>query len=152
MSQIKVARYVLRVKNMHSWAPPDPWGPWNEEKLSYIHYGIKREEAKQCILKLASVFHHLPSVGPKQLCALAHLGCTRRVLPSYNNNSIQFSRNSQQRGNYNWTKLVNWFCNFLSICWLLLFLSLLSHVGNTKASRVFLRLTSRRERFDLIIQ
>ena len=23
-----------------------------------------------------SVSHHLPSVGPKQLCALAHLGCT----------------------------------------------------------------------------
>ena len=22
------------------------------------------------------MFHHLPSVGPKQLCALAHLGCT----------------------------------------------------------------------------
>ena len=24
-----------------------------------------------------SEFHHLPRVGPKQLCALAHLGCTR---------------------------------------------------------------------------
>ena len=23
-----------------------------------------------------SDFHHLPRVGPKQLCALAHLGCT----------------------------------------------------------------------------
>ena len=72
----KVAWYVLKVKNMHSWAPPDQWGPWDEEKLSYIHYNIRREEAKQCIIKVASVFHHLPSVGPKQLCALAHLGCT----------------------------------------------------------------------------
>ena len=37
VSLIKVAWYVLRVKNMHSWAPPDPWGPWDEEKPSYIH-------------------------------------------------------------------------------------------------------------------
>ena len=30
-----------------------------------------------------SEFHHLPRVSPKQLCALAHLGCTRAgVLPS----------------------------------------------------------------------
>ena len=49
------------------------------EKPSYIHYDIRREEAKQRLLKLASVFYHLPSVGPKQLCALAHLGCTRRA-------------------------------------------------------------------------
>ena len=79
VSLIKVAWYVLRVKNMHSRAPPDPWGPWDEEKPSYIHYDIRREEVKQSILKLASVFHHLPSVGPKQLCALAHLGCTREA-------------------------------------------------------------------------
>ena len=25
------------------------------------------------------MFHHLPSVGPKQLCALAHLGCINKV-------------------------------------------------------------------------
>ena len=31
------------------------------------------------MLKLASVFHHLPSVGPKQLCALAHLGRNREA-------------------------------------------------------------------------
>ena len=79
VSLIKVAWYVLRVKNMHSRAPPDPWGPWDEEKPSYIHYDIRREGVKQSILKLASVFHHLPSVGPKQLCALAHLGCTRQA-------------------------------------------------------------------------
>ena len=79
VSLIKVAWYVLRVKDMHSWSPPDLWGPWDEEKLSYIHYDIRREEAKLRILKIASVFHHLPSVGPKQLCALAHLGCTREA-------------------------------------------------------------------------
>ena len=30
--------------------------------LSYIHYDNRREEAKHRILKLASVFYHLPSV------------------------------------------------------------------------------------------
>ena len=35
--------------------------------------------AKLYILILSSVFQHLPSVGPKQLCALAHLGCTHKV-------------------------------------------------------------------------
>ena len=79
VSLIKVGWYVLKVKNIHSWSPPDPLGPWDKEKASYIHYDIKREEAKLRILKLASVFHHLPSVGPKQLCALAHLGCTREA-------------------------------------------------------------------------
>ena len=79
MSVIKVTWYVFRVKNIHSWAPPDPWGPWDEEELSYIHYDIRREEAKQGILKLASMFHHLSSIGPKQLCASAQLECTRKA-------------------------------------------------------------------------
>ena len=79
VSLIKVAWYVFRVKNIHSWSPPDPLGPWDEEKASYIHYNIRREEAKLRILKLASVFHHLRSVSPKQLCALAHLECTREA-------------------------------------------------------------------------
>ena len=34
------------------------------------------------ILKLASVFHHVPSFGLKQLCALAHLGCVRTAASS----------------------------------------------------------------------
>ena len=67
---------------MHSWSPPDPWGPRDEEKPSYIHYNIRREEAKLCILKLTSVFHHLPSVGPKQLCALEYLGCAPDAVTS----------------------------------------------------------------------
>ena len=29
------------------------------------------------------MFHHLPSVGPKQFCALAYLGCTRKAGTSY---------------------------------------------------------------------
>ena len=35
----------------------------SEAKLNYIYTTLKK--------------HHLPRVGPKQLCALAHLGCTR---------------------------------------------------------------------------
>ena len=45
-------------------------------QLDRCHQG----EAKVRILSFTttwSEFHHLPRVGPKQLCALAHLGCTR---------------------------------------------------------------------------
>ena len=43
-------------------------------KLSYVHYNIGQSEAKQRILKLNSVVHHLPSVGPKDVGV-------KRVLP-----------------------------------------------------------------------
>ena len=33
----------------------------------------------QVNFRFTPLLHHLPSVGPKQLCALAHLGCTRVV-------------------------------------------------------------------------
>ena len=51
-------------------------------KLSYAQYIIIWGKAKLCILQLTLVFHHLPSVGPKQLCALAHLGCTHEASTS----------------------------------------------------------------------
>ena len=48
---------------------------WSEfQKASQT--ATEQGKAKLRILKLASVFDHLSSVGPKQLCALAHLGCT----------------------------------------------------------------------------
>ena len=75
ISQSKVAWYVLRVKNMHSGSPSDLQGQWGKAKLSNLHYIIRRGKAKLHVLKLTSVFYHPPSVGPKQLCALAHLGC-----------------------------------------------------------------------------
>ena len=62
---------------MLSGSPSDPLGPSGEVKLSAVHYNIRRGEAKLRIFKLTSVFHYLTRVGPKQLCALAHLGCTR---------------------------------------------------------------------------
>ena len=79
MSLVKVPWYVLRVKNMHFGSPSDSWYPCGRARPSYIHYIIRRGEAKLRILELSSVFHHLPSAGPKQLCALAHLGCIRKA-------------------------------------------------------------------------
>ena len=35
--------------------------------------------ASRSLTELTSVFHHIPSVGPMQLQALAHLDCTRKV-------------------------------------------------------------------------
>ena len=79
MSLIKVLWYALRVKNMHFGSPSDSWDGCGKAKPSYVQYIIRQGEAKLRILELTSVFHHLPSVGPKQLCALAHLGCTREA-------------------------------------------------------------------------
>ena len=82
VSLIKVAWYVLRVKNIHSWSPPDPLGPWDEEKMSYIHYDIRREEAKLLILKLASVFHHPMSVPSSCVRQHTYDVPAKRVFPS----------------------------------------------------------------------
>ena len=75
MSLLKVAWNVLRIKNMHFESPSDPLGPWGKAKPSYIHYVIGRDEAELRISKLTLV----PGVSPKQLCVLAHLGCTREA-------------------------------------------------------------------------
>ena len=42
MSLIKVARYVLRVKNMQSESSSDPWGLRDEEKLNFLNYVIRQ--------------------------------------------------------------------------------------------------------------
>ena len=79
---ITINRYVLRVKNMHSGLPSDPWGLSGEAKLSYVYDNIRQSKAKLSYLwlsKLILVFYHLPNVGPKQLCALIHLGCTHEA-------------------------------------------------------------------------
>ena len=83
MSLIKVSCYVLRVKNMHFGSPSDSWDPCGKAKPSYVQYIIRQGEAELCILELTSVFHQFPSVGPKQMCALAHLGCTCEAGTSY---------------------------------------------------------------------
>ena len=49
-------------------------------KPTPIPASSKCHKAELHLLKLTSVFHHLPvSVRPKQLCALAHLGCTHEA-------------------------------------------------------------------------
>ena len=50
----------------------------------------RRGEAKVRVFNIKttwSEFHYLPGVGPKQLCALAHLGCTRATGTSYEGTS-----------------------------------------------------------------
>ena len=44
-------------------------------QASYIKLLSRQGEAELRLLRLTSVFHHLSSVSPKQLCASAHLGC-----------------------------------------------------------------------------
>ena len=68
----------VKCKNMHFGSPSDSWDPCSKAKPSYVQYIFRQGKAELCILELTSVFHHLPSsVSPKQLCALAHLGCIR---------------------------------------------------------------------------
>ena len=71
---------LKRVKNKQFRLPLEPFGPSGKVKLSYVHYNIRQGEAKLHILKLTSLFHHLPRVGPKQLCAWAHLESTREAV------------------------------------------------------------------------
>ena len=43
--------------------------------MTYTTQGLYLQENFRC----NTVLYHLPSVDPKQLCALAHLGCTREA-------------------------------------------------------------------------
>ena len=74
MSVIKVLLYMLRVKNMHLGHPQTPVIDVAKQSRAMCNTLLGKAKPS-CV----SVFHHLPSVGPKQLCALAHLGCTRKV-------------------------------------------------------------------------
>ena len=61
-------RYVYSILKPHgqSTSSKKPVRPLScKEKRSYIYTILKK--------------HHLPRVGPKQLCALAHLGCTHEA-------------------------------------------------------------------------
>ena len=42
-----------------------------------------------------SEFHLLPRVGPKQLCAVAHLGCTRAAGTSYSQKFQKFQKSQK---------------------------------------------------------
>ena len=47
---------------------------WSEFQKA-IQTAVRQGEAELCIYNLKK--HHLPKVGPKQLCVSAHLGSTR---------------------------------------------------------------------------
>ena len=89
MQLIKVAWYVFRVKNMHPRSPSDPsWTATAEAKPRCV-YSILKPHGQSSRYQVRALpprrsrgtythmseFHHLPRVGPKQLCALAQLGC-----------------------------------------------------------------------------
>ena len=52
MSPIKVAWYVLSVKDINSWSASEPRDPGAEAEPSYVHYVIRRSKAELHILKL----------------------------------------------------------------------------------------------------
>ena len=66
---IKVAWFVLRVKNLHSESTSDLQGPLGKAKLSYVHCIFRQGEAELCTSKLTLMFHCIPGVSPKQLRA-----------------------------------------------------------------------------------
>ncbi len=85
MARTRDHEYVspsLKMKNIHSVLPCPP-GINLARSNHATNIIIRQVKAKQGILKLTSVFHHLPSIGPKQVCALTHLGCTREAGTSY---------------------------------------------------------------------
>ena len=65
---------MLRMNYMYFGSPLDFWDLCGKADLSYVCYIIRQGKAKQLVLELTPVFHHLLSVGPKQLSVLAHLG------------------------------------------------------------------------------
>ena len=70
MSQIKVAWYVFRVKNMHSESPSNPWGPWGKAKMNYVNYFIRQGKAKLHILS------HFSVLSPTHPQSQAAVDCT----------------------------------------------------------------------------
>ena len=57
-------RYIYSILKTHGQSSKSPVRPLpHEAKPSYVYTIFKK--------------HYLPRVGPKQLCASAHLGCTR---------------------------------------------------------------------------
>ena len=53
----------------------------NQTKPSCVYLILKSHGQPSYVYTILKK-HHLPKVGPKQLCALAHLGCTRAATTS----------------------------------------------------------------------
>ena len=78
MSLIKVSWYVSRVKNMYaSWVTFRPLALGSmrqgEAEIHRLQYWARETQAAYSISRFS--VHYLLRVGPKQLCALSHLGC-----------------------------------------------------------------------------
>ena len=71
ISLIKVAWYVLGVKNMNSYSPLDP----------LIFYDVRRNRAKPLNYqkRRSQTMYTKTHFSPKQLCASANLGCTHEA-------------------------------------------------------------------------
>ena len=76
---IRKSRVCILSEKFAIWITLRTFGFMRQGKLNYEDYNLKQGKAKIHSLELTSVFHPLPSVSPKQLCALAHLGCTCEV-------------------------------------------------------------------------
>ena len=63
----KVVEYTSRVATIHS------------ELLCGVQWGKAKLYTHMQFQNYTSEFHRFPNIGLKQLCALAHLGCTREV-------------------------------------------------------------------------
>ena len=79
----KVVRHTIRVTKIHPvMLPPLLLSPSPPPTLLLpppkpLHFWARRSRAMYIQHNLE--FHHLSRVGPKQLCALAHLGSTREA-------------------------------------------------------------------------
>ena len=80
------------MKSMHPGSPSDPsWTTAERGKAELRIFNFKTTWSEFH----TSEFHHFPRVGPKQLCALAHLGSTRAAGTSQ---SIYYSETVHTQG------------------------------------------------------
>ena len=79
--------YVYSILKPHSQSSKSPVSLLPYDAKPSCAYSILKSHDLTSYVYTILKKHYLPRVGPKQLCASAHLGCTRpavRVLPSYN--------------------------------------------------------------------
>ena len=72
---------MLRVKNLHFGSFSDPLGLRGKAEIHALQY--KARQSRAVFINPHFSVSSPPCVGAKELCALAHLGCTREVGTSY---------------------------------------------------------------------
>ena len=79
MALVKVAWYVCKRAKYVFWIALR-FLEFIRIKLCSLRYEARQSRVIYlCISKLTSLFHHFSSIGPKHLCASAHLGCPQEV-------------------------------------------------------------------------